>query len=233
MNAIAMLMNPPRVTRPAVAARLTLLFAAAFVALLTIVHLVTPQLDPAMRPISEYALGPHGWLMTLAFLMWGATAASLVAALQPHVRTRAGRIGLAFLLIGAAGPLLAAIFPMDAMGAPVPAATTSGNVHSVAAMLGDGIPIGALLLCLSLTRSNPAWTAVKWPLIITTALVWTAVVAMTAMLASTLSGTGGEFVPNTAVGWPARLMVLTYVLWMVVTARYAIEFEQAAERSPK
>ena len=211
-----------------VAAKVTLVFAATFVTLLTVVHLLTPELDASMRPISEYALGPHGWLMTLAFLAWGASTASLVWTLRAHVRRLTGRIGLVFLLIGAAGPLLAAVFPMDPMATPGGRATVSGNIHNLAAMLGDGIPIGALLLTISLVRRNPSWRPARWPLVLTMVLSWIGVIVMTAMLAAHMSGSGGQFGPNSAIGWPARLMILAYVSWIVTAALFAVRIEAGA-----
>lgn len=182
-----------------------------------------------MQPISEYALGRHGWLMTLAFLAWGVSAVSLGAALRRHVRTRGGRIGLVFLLIGAAGPVLAALFPMDPLSTPADAITTSGHIHSLAAMLGDGIPIGALLITIGLVRRNPEWRPARWPLILMTLLAWIGVVVMTAMLASHMSSSAGQLGPNLAIGWPARLMVLAYIAWIAVAARFAIRLERGAE----
>src|SRR5687768_2450188 len=93
------------------AAQVALAAGALFVAALAAVHLVKPDLDPTWRPISEYALGDFGWLMTLAFVAWAASAMILAVTLGAHIRTRVGRIGQGFLLLGGLGPLLAAIFP--------------------------------------------------------------------------------------------------------------------------
>jgi hypothetical protein len=93
------------------AARLSLVSGATFVVLLAALHFVRPDLDPSWRAISEYALGDYGWIMTIAFLTWGLSAISLFVTIRSQIHTFFGRIGLAFLLIGAAGPILAALFP--------------------------------------------------------------------------------------------------------------------------
>ena len=63
-------------------------------------------------------------------------------------------------LIGAAGPIPAALFPTDPIATPPDAMTTGGMIHALGAVLGDGIPIAATLLTLSLIRNNPTWSSV-------------------------------------------------------------------------
>jgi hypothetical protein len=203
------------------AARLAFAAGAAFLLLLVSVHLAKPELDPSQRPISEYALGDHGFLMTLAFLSWGSSAISLALALRPHVRSRGGRIGLAFLVLGGAGPLLAAIFPMDPISTPAGAMTTSGHLHSLGAVLGDGIPLGAAFITWSLVRWNPAWSSARWPLAATAALAWGGAIVMTATLAAAMSEMEGHSGPNFALGWPARFMIIGYMSWILTAAACA------------
>lgn len=204
------------------AARLTLVAGAAFLLLLTIVHLAKPDLDPSWRPISEYALGEHGWIMTLAFLSWGASAVGLFVALRAHVQTLGGRIGRAFLLVGAAGPILAAWFPMDPITTPPDALTMSGNLHSLGAMLGDGVPIGAALITWSLARHNRAWSTARWSLVSTAVLAWIGVVVVTAILAVYLPRNGGVLGPAVPIGWPSRFMIVAYLGWIMTAACHAM-----------
>ena len=112
------------------AARISLVSGATLVVLLTALHFVKPDLNPSWHVISEYALGDYGWIMTIAFLTWGLSAVSLFVAIRSQVQTLAGRIGLVFLLVGAASPILAAIFPTDPITTPPDAMTTSGAIHS-------------------------------------------------------------------------------------------------------
>jgi hypothetical protein len=202
-------------------ARLTIAAGVAFLLLLGIVHFAKADLDPSYRPISEYALGDHGFLMTLAFLSWGLAAMSLPAALRPHVVGLGGWIGLVFLVIGGAGPMLAALFPMDSIQTPPEAMTASGHMHSLGAMLGDGIPIGAALITWSLARRNPAWSKARRPLIATAVLTWVGVVVLTLMLAAVMSQDGVDPGANIALGWPARFMIATQMSWVLTAARFA------------
>ena len=124
-------------------------------ALLAALHFIQPDLDPSWTVISEYELGDYGWIMTVAFLAWGLSAVSLFLAIRSQVGDLAGRAGLIFLLIGAAGPILAGLFTTDPVSTPPDALTARGMIHSTGAALVDGILIAATLLTLSLVRKNP------------------------------------------------------------------------------
>jgi hypothetical protein len=200
------------------AARVSLMSGAMFVLLLAASHFVKPDLDPSWRVISEYALGDYGWIMTIAFLAWGLSTISLFVAIRPQIHTLGGRIGLAFLLIGAAGPILAALFPTDPVMTPPDAMTTSGAIHSLGAVLGDGIPVAAALLTLSLVRKNPHWSSVRKPLIGATVLAWVGFVVLTASMAILLPQHGGQLGPDVLVGWQNRFMVVAYTAWVMTAA---------------
>jgi hypothetical protein len=59
-----------------------------FLMILVVLHVVRPDLDPSWRFISEYELGPHGWLMDVAFISLAVGTASIAFAADPAVRTR-------------------------------------------------------------------------------------------------------------------------------------------------
>ena len=106
--------------------RLAALVAAVAAALdlpvLELLHLVSPEVDPVSRPVSEYALGDFGWLAKIRTLAEGVAAIALAMALR---RERA-----AALLLVVVGLLKLAIplFPVDALGMP---ATPAGQMHNV------------------------------------------------------------------------------------------------------
>jgi hypothetical protein len=200
------------------AALLALISAAAVLPLLAALHFLKPDLDPSWRMISEYALGEHGWVMTLCFLAWGLSGVGLFAALGSQARTVAGRIGLGFLLVGAAGPILSAVFPMDPLQTPADSVTTSGALHSLGAALSDGIPIAALLLSLSLWRRNPGWKPMRRPLLWATVLLWVGTLALTVSMAVLLPRHGGRLGPEIPVGWQGRFVVLTHCAWLMTAA---------------
>jgi Protein of unknown function (DUF998) len=124
--------------------RLAALVAALDLLVLGLLQLVSPEVDPVSRPVSEYALGDFGWLATIRTLAEGVAAIALAMALR---RERA-----AALLLVVVGLLKLAIplFPVDALGMP---ATPAGQMHNV---LGNVtfflFPLAALLLFRALRR---------------------------------------------------------------------------------
>jgi hypothetical protein len=54
--------------------------AAVFLVLLGALHVITPELAPSWRFVSEYAIGENGWVMTLAFLSLSSSCAALCVA---------------------------------------------------------------------------------------------------------------------------------------------------------
>src|SRR6185369_7523452 len=52
------------------AARLAAIGSLAVALIILALHAIKPEYQPAWRFISEYAIGPYGWLMKLAFLVW-------------------------------------------------------------------------------------------------------------------------------------------------------------------
>lgn len=212
----------------AAAAILALVSGALIVILLAALHFLKPDLDPSWQMISEYALGDYGWVMTLCFLAWGLSAVSLFAALLSQARSLEGRIGLGFLLLGAAGPILAGIFPMDPLTTPAESTSASGSLHSLGAMLGDGIAIAALLLTISLVRRNPNWKPAQGPLIWTTVLLWAGTAALTVSMVILLPQHGGRLGPEVPVGWQSRIVLITHAAWLMTAAGCALRVRASA-----
>jgi hypothetical protein len=203
------------------AARLSFGGAVTFVVLLTALHFIKPELDPSWRVISEYEIGRYGWVMALAFLSLAFSCVSLFVAIRPQVQTTGGKVGLAFLLVAAAGTTIAAIFTSDPITASSDELTTHGNLHALGAALGTGFPIAAALISRSLAR-NRAWSQAR------RSLLWSAVVAWIGFLVFALSMVvmfpdDGEFGPDVLIGWPNRLMIVAYSGWLIVVARQAIQ----------
>src|SRR5215216_2200906 len=73
------------------ASALTLVFLGAL-------HILSPEFDPSWRMVSEYALGNYGWILSLMFIAWAVSSWALAFTIWSHVGTRAGKIGLIFLV---------------------------------------------------------------------------------------------------------------------------------------
>lgn len=202
------------------AARLALATASLFLVLLASLHVIKPEYEPSWRLISEYAIGRFGWIMVLAFFSLALSCVNVFLAIRPSVPTRAGNVGLFFLLLSATGMIIAAVFTADPITATQDQLTTHGTLHGLGGLLGiPGFPVAALLISLSLRR-NLAWRSTRRPLLLTTGLVWFSLVAFVAVIMTTFEGSFGPDVP---VGWPNRLTMLANSAWLMTVAWHALK----------
>lgn len=219
----------PPTTVPPTAARLSWAAAATFVVLLAALHLIKPELDPSWRMVSEYGIGRHGWVMRLAFLSLAVSCAALFAAVRSQVRTTGGKIGLALLLVRAAGMTVAAVFTTDPIAASQGELTTRGNLHGLGALLGiPGFPVAATLVGRSLARDR-AWSPARRSLLWTAALTWISLLVFVLSVAILLPRGNGAFGPEVWIGWPNRLLVLAYSGWLTTVAWRAARTARAAQ----
>jgi Protein of unknown function (DUF998) len=108
------------------AALIAAVAAAVNLLVLGLLHVVSPEVDPVTRAVSEYALGDFGWLATIGTVAEGVGAIALAVALR---RERAAAL---LLLVFGLMKLAMPLFLVDALGAP---ATSAGRVHSVLGIL--------------------------------------------------------------------------------------------------
>ncbi len=189
--------------------------AAIFVVLLAALHFIKAGLDPSWHFISEYAIGDHGWIMVLAFLSLAVSFAGLFVAVRPLLRTIGGTIGLA--LLSAIGLTIAAIFTTDPITASGDAVTTEGTLHNLGGTLGIAMPFAAALVGWNLARS-PAWFSARRALLWATGLALAAFLVSFVSLGVMVSQNGGRFGPGVPVGWPNRIEMLAYCVWLMVVA---------------
>jgi len=222
-------MNTPTKPMKEISSKAALLaIAAAAVCLLLLIslHILSPEFAPAWRMVSEYAYGHYGWVLSLMFLTWGISAWALAAALWSQVPTKAGKVGLWFLMIAGLGEVLASVFDI-----------THDTGHTIAGILGIGsFPVAALLLSVSLGRIE-TWQSAKKPILWIANLSWISIVLLVAtlvlMTVQFLHVNGGQL-PSQAPaalppgvigldGWADRLIVLSNCLWVVMVAWQVIK----------
>jgi hypothetical protein len=138
------------------AARAVIGAAALALIALAALHILKRELDPSRTMISQYALGPYGWVMALCFVAFGAGSACLFAALIGHVPSLLGRIGLALWLAAAVGLAMAARFPMDPVSTPPAQRSFTGKMHGVMFMIGVPCQVLAVLLLSLALRKQPS-----------------------------------------------------------------------------
>ena len=191
--------------------------AAAGLLLLVGLHLAKPDLAPSWHMVSEYAIGPSGWMMTACFTALALSCVTLLAALVSQTSSVLGWIGLAFLLATAAGYTLAAVFPTDPITVGPPDASGAAKLHAMAFAIGvPSFIIASQLISFALV-GNQLWDGVRTAAFGFAHLNWVGLGIMVAIIATMLPKTGG-FGPDVFIGWPNRLMFFTYFGWLLATA---------------
>ena len=95
----------------AVCRRIVFACAAYYVIAVIALHILDPEFDPRLRFLSEYALGPHGWLMTTTFFVLGFAAFVVAVALRGALHaSRSARVGFGLLTVAALFVSLAGVF---------------------------------------------------------------------------------------------------------------------------
>jgi hypothetical protein len=213
----------PAISRTA--ALLAFAGTATLVVLLAALHFIKPELDPSWHFISEYAIGDYGWMMVVAFLSLALSYVSLFVAIRSQLRTIVGRIGLALLLVSALGLTIAAIFTTDPITVSEDALTTEGTLHNLGGTLGMAMPFAAGLIGWRLARI-PALSSAKGSLLWATGLALVAFVVSFVSIGVMVSQSGGKFGPEVLVGWPNRIEIIAYSVWLMVVAWQAIRVRE-------
>lgn len=194
------------------AAPLALTFAIAFVVLVGVLHGVRSDVVPRAQVLSEYALGPTGWLMALAFFSLAASFAALLAALWTSLPGWRGAVGRTALAIAAFGAALGGLFPMDPIGTPPEQASASAQLHNLAFMLGGPGTLVAITFVNWALARQPAWRGARRMLLITGALAWLAMLGFFVAVSMLMADPQGG---DRAIGLWNRLLVVSWVVWVV------------------
>jgi len=194
-------------------ARIALLSALAGFILFVALHVLKRELDPAWHMVSEYALGRHGWAMTLCFFFLSLSCITSLFSIFPLVTTMGGRVGLFLLFCASAGLALASLFPTDPITVSPSDASPAARVHALSVMIGVPALTAAALLISSALMQQPIWKNVQLPLVGFAHLTWIALALTIAVVAIWMPKNGG-FGPAVLIGWPNRLMFVAYFGWL-------------------
>lgn len=129
-----------------------------FAVLALVQSLLRPDHSLVAHPISALAAGPSGWVQNVNFLLFGSLMIAYAIGLHLGVRpSRAGVVGLAFLVLSGVGLVWAGLFPAtDATGT----LQESRLLHIpgfIMTFLGAGI--GLIVTSLRMT-GDPRWQSV-------------------------------------------------------------------------
>lgn len=207
------------------AARVTVCGALLALLCLGILHVLRPDLDPSRRMISEYALGAHGWLMTLCFASYAVAGAGFIVALISKPSGERGILfwlGLLFLVAAAAGPALASVFHTDPASTPAQFMTHSGKMHGLSFMIGVPGELFAMLLLTLFMRHRAPWDH-GGLLIALTTVAWVSVIVLAAAMVLIM---GQHRADPGIVGLANRAFMIAYGLWLVAAA-WSLAFSSA------
>lgn len=210
-------------------ARLSISAAIASLLLMTLLHALKPDLEPAGHMLSEYAIGEYGWLMQLSFFAWAASCFALGMSLRSQVITRSGRVGVMLLHGAGCALLLGGVFVIDSPYATPVTPTMHGSLHGLSAMIGlPAQAIAGLLISYSL-RLNPDWNIERKLVAWFAHFTWLSLVMMFASTLIMMSWNQGGFSDVTNIGWFNRLAVLIYCAWLALTASGVIRISRQKE----
>jgi hypothetical membrane protein len=174
-------------------------------------HFVRPDVNPVVEPISNYGVGPYGFLLTVADI--GSVVATLALVFGLYLGMVRSYVGLFLLGLTGVSELLAGIFPID-VGAEV---TTAGTIHNIAGNISFFcFPIAAILLSLRMGKVEQ-WRSLRRP-----ALALSIVVVLTVIL--TIAGA------NLGIGYGVaqRIANVAVMVWMFVVALHLRSVAQRA-----
>jgi Protein of unknown function (DUF998)/PAP2 superfamily len=157
-------------------------------------HLLRPDLGPAAHRISEYAIGPYGYVMTAAFVSIGAG----LLALGPAVLRAGGRWSrpMAVALVASGiGMVAAGIWRTD----PDRSGAATDAIHSRASAAATLVLIAAAL----------TWSVVSRRLDVAAGL---------SVLAAILGALSPALHRSAVTGLSQRLLWLTLLGWLILTA---------------
>jgi hypothetical protein len=201
------------------AARLAIAAILSYQILLIVLIFLRPDLDPSWHTISEWAIGPYGWMMSVGFLISALSYAALFVMLKSQLQGVVGRIGLGILLICVIGAFGVGIFRTDPMPLRYPLSRI-GTLHVICGtsqlML---LPFAAVLINLSLARTSETWARAR------RVLLWTACLPLfgfgtfalyTALFVLPMGPQA--YGSGVNIGWPPRFAFLSYMIWVVTVA---------------
>lgn len=204
-------------------AYVSIILACVFLALLLLLHVLKPELDPGWRWISEYEIGRFGWMMRLAFFSWGASVLTLTLGLSPSLELSPGSIARWWLVAIAAALAGAGVFKTNAITDHTP--SSENAIHAICGLIVIlTFPVAATLVVSSLLR-DASWSSSRYVLIAGTALTWVGLavfLASNVVVSRKVRSAARVSDPEVRVGWQNRLMVVTYIVWIVLVSAVSL-----------
>jgi hypothetical membrane protein len=178
--------------------------AYAAIALL-LMHVLRPDFSPASHMISDYAVGPYGWVMQTVFVGLSAGCTMLLVGLARSGPTSiAARLGIFLLAVASIGLIVSAIYPTDLQGAP---ATRSGYFHTLSFFVNVASIVLAIVLLTVSFGSEPRWRPYR-----RTSVIMLSLIALAFVLQVVTLRKGAPY------GLANRFFVCVLLAWIIATS---------------
>jgi hypothetical protein len=164
-------MTGPRRVDPGAVALTAFCLAAAG---LIVVHLLRRDYEVRSHMISDYAVGPQGWVMVAVFLALSAGYLALaVGFVELGPRSWPARLGAVLLGFVCVGLVISALFPTDLPGTKL---TRSGEIHEISFLVNVGCSVVAVLLLGASFGRDPRWSSFRAPSLVLGGVIMLALV---------------------------------------------------------
>jgi hypothetical protein len=197
-----------------VLALLTIVGVAVYLVNFTALHFLRPDVNAVLEPLSNYAVGPYGFLAIAANIGTGLAALALTFGLYRSIAPR-GRSYVGLFLLGLFGvsELMAAYFLIDVGGE----ATMAGTIHNIVGNISFfAFPIGVILLSLGMGKDE-RWRSLRRPAL---------AVSVLAVLTVILTMVGFQL--GIGFGLTQRIANVTVIVWMLIVALHLRSLAQGA-----
>lgn len=124
-------------------------------------HILRPENNPVTMSLSQYVLGPYGYMARGIFFMSALSILAITLGLNrelPH--SHLSHVGVVLLTCAGVGVLVAGIFPPDVPRGYGPL-TPAGTIHREAATLSFATLVTAMLFISSCFACDTRWESVK------------------------------------------------------------------------
>jgi hypothetical protein len=121
---------------------------------------------------------------------------------------------------------LAGLCITDPINTPSEAQTLSGLLHNIGGGLGLLGFVGTLIFSVRLLR-DPAWRTARLAVGIATTLIVLGFLYSFVSIASLTAQHNGVFSPETPIGWPNRVGILSGCAWLAIIAWQARQIDTA------
>jgi hypothetical membrane protein len=203
------------------AARVSIAATIYFVVAAVAAHVLSTQYNFFRDYISDYAIGPWGWIYGSAYWASAIGCLALAIALKQSVPANAlSRTGAALLILVGVSYLVTFLYPTEILAPGAPPVTAGGAIHLLAAMVGWVLfTISALMLSSRLKRDE-YWDPWR-PLLI--GLSWLSVSLLVALAAVVVSKAPFG-------GLAEKAFIADRNLWALVIAVLALNSTRVSER---